>query len=411
MKFALSNALLVALSCGLTASARSLNGPAIQQRMNGIPSKHWQRHLEQQQGFEVTGDYSVKFNECLSLSILDEEDGAVVAGTSDYVILDVIDSYDGSIRNFAVDLTTFVTTLANYIPDQMNDYCEACDYDYCMYGGNADADEDANDADENADQQQQEEGNQEEGDQEGEQGDQEGEQGDQEGQEGEEGDNNDMDRYRGRHLEQNNGKIVYVDCDTCSSLACFDNQGQEDGGQEDENVYSKANAVEWLLNLGECQAIDADNGYNYYDANGYALYAGYTCNSDGTGMEIAVFSDEECSMIYEETSYSSVLATGGNAATYQSMTSNLVHRVFSQYFDCMNTEYINPNEDADEDDADEDEDNEFDANEYCQSLVEGEMAFAMDESCSDGDGNNDNGYQYDENGNPWGEYTDGNGNT
>jgi hypothetical protein len=395
MKFA-SSALWCALFSVSTTTtlARSLNAPAIQERMNQIPPHRWLRNLEDAE-WEITGDYSVKFNECLSLNVLsnqeDEEDGdnngnnnnLSSTATADYVILDVIYSYDGSVRNFAIDLSTFVTTLANYIPEQMENYCEACDYDYCLYGG-----ADNNDANDNNDAEEEGDNNQEDQEEEG-------------------------DNRRHRHLEQNNGKLVYVDCDTCNSLSCFDdndeNEQQDDGNN---NVFTNEYAVEWLLNLGECQAIDEDNSYNYYNQNGYQLYAGYACNSDGTGMEIGVFQDEDCSFLSSDTSFEDVLASGGNAATYQSMTANLVHRVFAQYFDCMNTAYVNPNQDEDENEEegeDEDEDNEFEANEYCQQLLE-ENSFAMDESCSDEDGNNDNGYQYDEDGNPWGEYTDANGN-
>jgi hypothetical protein len=394
MQFTSSALWLALFSVSTTTTlARSLNAPAIQERMNQIPALHWLRNLEEEE-WEITGDYSVRFNECLSLSVLsNQEDGdnngddnnnnnLSSTATADYVILDVISSYDGSVRNFAIDLSTFVTTLVNYIPDQMESYCEACDYDYCLYGGDNANGDDANNDDQD---QQQEDG---------------------------EGDDNQGDDRRLRHLEQNDGKIVYVECDMCNSLSCFDddeNQQQDDGNN---NVLTNEYAVEWLLDLGECQAIDEDNSYNYYNNNGYQLYAGYACNSDGTGMEIGVFQDEDCSVLSSDTSFGDVLASGGNAATYQSMTANLVRRVFAQYFDCMNTEYVNPNQDADdneEGDDENDEDGDFEANEYCQQLLE-ENSFAMDESCSDEDGDNDDNYQYDEDGNPWGQYTDANGN-
>ena len=146
-----------------------------------------------------------------------------------------------------------------------------------------------------------------------------------------------------RFLAQNNGKIVYTDCDTCSNMSCF-----QDG--EEENVYSNENALNWLLEVGECQEINGDN-YNYQDPNGYQLYAGYTCNADGTGMEVGVFVDEECSIL-TTTTFAEVVENGGYGASYQSMSSGLVHRVFQQYFDCMNTEYVNPGDDAQEEQQD-----------------------------------------------------------
>lgn len=401
-----SAAFYSALALMVTATdARSLNVSQIQSHLNKVNSVKLLRNArqldEQQQdedndGFEMTGDYSVKFNECLTLNVLEDQeeqnddnnDGNVNAATSivDYVILDVISSYDGSVKQFSVDLVTFVTTLANYIPDQMGDYCEACDYDYCIYGGddqqqNQDADNnDEDNADDNEDQDNNDENQDDNG-----------------------------DRKRHRRMEEQNGKIVYTDCDTCNNLSCFDEQ---DGNNQDENGYSNEDALEWLLDVGECQEIDEDN-YNYQDANGYQLYAGYTCNSDGTGMDIGVFADEDCSIL-TTTTFAEVVESGGYGASYQSMSSGLVHRVFQQYFDCMNTEYVNPNEDQDDQDDqnDEDEDDQFEANEYCQELIE-EGAVAMDEGCmdEDEDGDGENNYQYDENGNPWGQYTDANGDT
>mmetsp|Transcript_5428 Transcript_5428/g.12814 ORF Transcript_5428/g.12814 Transcript_5428/m.12814 type:complete len:563 (+) Transcript_5428:156-1844(+) len=409
MKFS-STALVSALAFTV-ADARSLNTAKIQSHLSKVSPERLLRNARQldqannnnnqAQEFEITGDYSVKFNECLTLNVLnDEEEGDEdedgnnnnvdhSTAIADYVIVDVISSYDGSVKQFAVDLVTFVTNLANYIPEQMNEYCEACDYDYCYNGGQND-DAANNNGDQNQD------GDEQDGE------DQEGDE-----QEGEEQDNE--EDGGARFLAQNNGKIVYTDCDTCSNMSCFDDENnQNNGGDNAENVYNNENALEWLLDVGECQEINEDY-YNYQDANGYQLYAGYTCNSDGTGMEIGVFADEECSIL-TTTTFAEVVENGGYGASYQSMSSGLVHRVFQQYFDCMNTEYMNPGEDQNDqqDDENEDEDAQFEANEFCEALVE-ENAVALDESCEDENGDGQNNYQYDEDGNPWGQYTDANG--
>ena len=405
MKFS-SAALFLALVVTGADALRSLDSEKIQAHLNKVSAQRLLKNArqlnqdQQNQGFQITGDYSVKFNECLTLNVLNgEEDDKdrqdennnnnVDHATSikDYVIVDVISSYDGSVKQFAVDLVTFVTTLANYIPEQMNEYCEACNYDYCYNGGNNNnnGNQDANDEN-------------------------------QDGREGEEDrDNEGEDREDGgaRFLaERNNGKIVYTDCDTCSTMKCFQDN-QNNNNQQDGNVYSNENALNWLLSVGECQEINGDY-YNYQAADGYQLYAGYTCNSDGTGMEIGVFADEDCSIL-TTTTFAEVVSNGGYGASYQSMSSGLVHRVFQQYFDCMNTEYISPGDDAQQEQEDnnenEDEDAEFEANEYCQQLVQ-DQAIAMGESCmedNNNDGQNQNNYQYDEQGNPWGQYTDANG--
>lgn len=396
MKF--SSTALVATLVFAVADARSWNTDKIQSHLSKVSPEKLLRNARQLDqanqdgGFEITSDYSVKFNECLTLNVLsDQEEGGdqqedgnnIDHATSivDYVIVDVISSYDGSVKQFAVDLVTFVTTLANYIPDQMEEYCEACDYDYCYNGGQND--DGANNGDENQDAN----------------GD--------ENQDGADEDGEDQEDGGARFLEQN-GKIVYTDCDTCSNMSCFNDQNNNGDGDNAENVYSNENALAWLLDVGECQEINEDY-YNYQDANGYQLYAGYTCNADGTGMEIGVFADEECSVL-TTTTFAEIVENGGYGVSYQSMSSGLVHRVFQQYFDCMNTEYMNPGEDQNnqEDNADEDEDAQFDANDYCQELVQ-EGVVAMDEACEDENGDGQNNYEYDEDGNPWGQYTDENG--
>lgn len=407
MKFS-SVALLSAVFMTTAADARRLNTQKIQSHLAKVSPQQLLQHarqLDQQQQqeeeeFEITGDYSVKFNECLTLNVLNEDaqqgeqqedenqdENEVYSPTTikDYVIVDVISSYDGSVKQFAVDLVTFVTTLANYIPEQMNEYCEACDYDYC-YNNNGQGDDNNNNANEE-DQQDENKDNEEEEDKENE---------------------NEEDGGARRVLKQNNGKVVYTSCETCSTMNCF--QDEENNNQDGENVYSNENALEWLLDVGECQEINEDY-YNYNNADGYQLYVGYTCNSDGTGMEIGVFADEECSIL-TTTTFAEVVENGGYGSSYQSMSSGLVHRVFQQYFDCMNTEYINPGEDQQEEDEEEneDEDAQFEANEFCQQLVQDD-AIAMDESCMEdnNNGENQNNYQYDEWGNPYGQYTDANG--
>jgi hypothetical protein len=163
-----------------------------------------------------------------------------------------------------------------------------------------------------------------------------------------------------------------------------------------------------LLNVGECQEIDEDN-YGYQNEDGNALYAGFTCNSDGTGMEIGVFQDDECSQL-TDTSYTNIIANGGMAATYQQMTKGLVLRTFIQYFDCMDTEFVSPGEDQGDENEDEDEADDFEGSEYCQALVQ-DNAVAMGESCYEEDADEDEDkYGYDENGNPWGQTQDANGN-
>jgi hypothetical protein len=208
---------------GVTEATTSFNSHQIQSRLNKVNKRALLRSArkledkddeEDDEGWQVSGDYSIHFNECLTLNVMseqeeenneDQNDAQMddIQPIKDYVIIDVINSYDGSIVNYAVDLVTFVTTLANYIPDQQQDYCEACDYDYCY--PNEDADEQ---------EQEDEDSNEEEDDK----------------------DEND------RRKLANRGKIVYTDCTTCESMSCFQDEGEDENQGDD--VYTSEAAVE-----------------------------------------------------------------------------------------------------------------------------------------------------------------------
>eukprot|EP00980_Cylindrotheca_fusiformis_P018582 scaffold6158_cov67-Cylindrotheca_fusiformis.AAC.3 len=110
--------------------------------------------------------------------------------------------------------------------------------------------------------------------------------------------------------------------DRCSSI-CSEQPYQ---GYNYQNMYSTEEAAEWLENVAQCQQLNYDEGYAIYSNNGYSytrsyssyngnryqsqeqqqqqyeqqqaqqyeMYAGMMCNAAGTGMEIGIFLDDEC---------------------------------------------------------------------------------------------------------------------
>ena len=143
---------------------------------------------QQQQGnyFQITGDYSVGFDSCFSLTVEDEDlfnddmlyyakEGQVIAQKS-YVLFNVCyteDCYyeeDDSKMTFITDIGTFFQAFADYLPNQVESYCEGCqqNMEYCTgeaeYNYYQQMQEQA--------QQQEEEGQQDQGDEEQQQEDQ-----------------------------------------------------------------------------------------------------------------------------------------------------------------------------------------------------------------------------------------------
>lgn len=389
----LSTIAIATLVAGLAEAKKpsGIDAKMIQKGMANVDTKTLLRRARKLEGedgedeeeeFEITSDYTIQFNSCASLNVLDVDavdtyvQNAQNSGQGwnlnnlqmykDYVVFDATSSSSGSTIQYVIDLPTFVSTLVEAVPTELGEYCNACSeaYDSCYPQGDDQANNEGN-----------------------------------------------------RKLESG---VEYVDCDTCVSNGCFTNAQNNgdggdggDGGDDGESaMYTDAygatssDAVEWFNEVAECQAISQDSGYyNYY----YTHYAGLTCNAAGTGVEIAVYSDEDCT-VPTSTSFYSIMQNEGRVASYVDMTKTLVEKAFTRSFSCQSVEYASPydDEDGDEDggDADEDEEANYEANEICRELTEGETAFDLSQSCDqDGDGNN---YQYDEDGNAWGSYTYGN---
>ena len=461
-----------------TIKKKNLNANMIQQKLNKANKRELLRNarvLQDNQYYNMgySGDYSLKFSSCMSLAVLSEEDQQnnnnnnnnqdqdeqmqdmqenpvkfLLKGKTqafkEYVVLSAENPESGDKTEYAVDLNTFVSEMIDYIPDNQESYCQACD-DECANAGYYNQDSYMYNGGNGYNNQYG--GDQQDGDQ-------------QDGDEQQQDANFDYDMQGGSYI-QDGVKITTTDCKTCWSMGCF---------SEDENADDEA--VNWLKEIAECSEIDGDNydidldtyKQNYMqqlwanweqdnqglydedfmqqmqqdeDGDGdmeMSLYAGLACNYDGTGMTIAVYADEDCTML-AGVDFSYLLSGGGQAAEYQGMTNGLIGHMFTNYYDCMETQYMDANEyyqqmqEEQDQDQDENQDqNQQDqdqnaVNEYCASVL-GDQAIDMSQSCNanyNNDANNDannNDQNNDANNgqnrklqNYGGEYTDMYGNT
>eukprot|EP00339_Tiarina_fusa_P004883 CAMPEP_0117038930 /NCGR_PEP_ID=MMETSP0472-20121206/27356_1 /TAXON_ID=693140 ORGANISM="Tiarina fusus, Strain LIS" /NCGR_SAMPLE_ID=MMETSP0472 /ASSEMBLY_ACC=CAM_ASM_000603 /LENGTH=484 /DNA_ID=CAMNT_0004749283 /DNA_START=23 /DNA_END=1477 /DNA_ORIENTATION=+ len=312
--------------------------------------------------FEITGEYSVKFNSCTSLSILDEDlfdedmleltqNGVVVAEQS-FILFDVCyGSCNGGYgaNTFITDIPNFFDALIDYIPNKKATYCEACEenqnYCYQLKYGNGD---DAYAA------------------------------------------NYDNQGDGGRALANN--AVQMIDCDQCDAWACFN-------GNDDDSLES---GIEWIQELGECMEVEGSYFGGGNDDGGIQQYLGLLCNEEGNGVEIGVFLNEDCTL------YTPYQAFGNLMSSYDYQyfraTKDYVEYTFMSEFSCYDPEieYSNPYADQDEngnDDQGEDNGEAPEAGEYCADLFDDNVVdlYTCGGYQADNDGNQDNDDEGDDN--------------
>lgn len=102
-------------------------------------------------GFQITNAHSIRFNSCTSLKTSSPNDetmfgdliqytksGQIVAEQS-YVLFNICETgscsyYSGDDALFMVDLATYMASMVDYMPQQHQEYCRACEQaqDYCQ---------------------------------------------------------------------------------------------------------------------------------------------------------------------------------------------------------------------------------------------------------------------------------------
>lgn len=285
-------------------------------------------------GWQVTASHNLQFISCFSYTTSYEElfegdgnnaNGALVNMFSQGQVLALqsyaifrlcygsCDADSNQNLEYVVDLNTYVQSLVNYLPDKMEEYCNACkeNTDSCtamLYG--------------------------------------------QYGQYGNQQQNQAYTYNGGRKLADihnfetrvlNEGQVVkQLDCELCGQYNCLDNDDNNNGDE-----YGFEAASEWLNDIAECKDLET----NYNPSGGYygggnqqggdenKLYAGFLCNGDGSGVEIGLFANEDCSLYLTNEPFSKYMTYYDT--NYADMTKELVEFTFSNaVFSCKDEEVV-----------------------------------------------------------------------
>lgn len=351
------------------------------------------RRLGNDNAYYFTGDHSIQFKSCFSLTtsyqdMFEGDEGSIVMNLfsqgelmaiESYAIFTVYYSTAGTAEEYVVSLATYLESLVNYLPDQVEGYCEACkeNFDTCYsqlysqgYGNNANAQYNAYDNNYNGNNV-----------------------------------NNVNYNYGGRKLLevervlQDNQVVRQLDCGLCEEYGCVDFSSDDQKDAEDQNGF--ASASEWLEEISQCKETGVayqggyQNGGGYYynqqqGGDGEQLFAGMICNGDGSGVEIGLFYDEECKLYLPNESFQNYMSYYDK--TYLEMTKEVIEFTFSDnVFSCKEQEIVyttqnmgdyggqqyygnyNWNQNADEDDIAE----------WCEGILMAESIVDMS-SCGTG---------------------------
>lgn len=279
--------------------------------------------------FQITSEYSIQFLSCFSLTTSYDEifeqggqnnqngmlinmwkNGKTIAERS-YAIFRVCytdeceySTNDPSLE-YVIDLNTFVQSFVTYLPDQVEDYCGACEQyvDYCqsvLYSG-ADENQNANNGGRH------------------------------------------LSDLTERHLQ--NGQVYrQLDCEMCVTFGCIEDQNNNNNGQQDNGFQAGS---EWLQAIAQCSQTGAyyGGGYGYGGGNqNNQLYASFICNAEGTGVEIGMFLDESCLMYLPEEPYYNYMSYFDQ--TYIEMTKDIIEFTFTSQFSCSQNNIIYTTQDV-----------------------------------------------------------------
>lgn len=245
------------------------------------------------QRVEVTSKFKLQFNSCLTLetenynmlldNLVDYAAAGDIVSVRNYVLFDVCAGDDCEQQTWMVDLLTFIEAVMDYGPTRQSIVCDACQTygedvcgeTYYYYGGA---------------------------------------------------------QYNngGRSLANNNGYNIQYElfdeqmCSYCKDYQCwYDGEGDQ---QEDF-----ASIESWIATIAECKMNDAL-------WNDLYTYSGFMCNSDGSGIEIGVFLDENCRMYNRNLHYSSIMADEDYQYYFQSQ--DVIPYMFTDVIECRDLSYV-----------------------------------------------------------------------
>eukprot|EP00934_Nitzschia_sp_Nitz4_P001801 Nitzschia sp. Nitz4//scaffold15_size197535//106483//108073//NITZ4_001586-RA/size197535-augustus-gene-0.211-mRNA-1//1//CDS//3329537739//1801//frame0 len=233
------------------------------------------------------GNYTVRFNKCLSFSyedidlVADEDlvdfaqDGTLVSQKS-FVLFDIAECEPGNCvfderdlsKVHMVSLQDFVASFIQYFPNKRASYCDQCNmhYKYCMSGDGTYYDS--------------------------------------------------ATFLNGGSFCYNGTQFEMINCGQCAKMGCYGSSSYYDTWDE---------VGEWLVDYAQCQQTGT------YWQN-FPLYSGLMCNADGDGVEFGVFLDYECTKYNTQKQYKKVVKS--NDWSMLSKMPSLIEFMFTSSISC-----------------------------------------------------------------------------
>jgi hypothetical protein len=124
--------------------------------------------------------------------------------------------------------------------------------------------------------------------------------------------------------------IESINCTSCISKNCY-------AAALDDAVLdlSPQGISDWASDIAACKTTGT-----YWNTD-VELFAGFMCNQAGTGIEIAIFLDNACSIYSSLQSYKKIVA-GTNDETYVTSSATVVTYPFLHDLPCSEVAFINP---------------------------------------------------------------------
>ncbi|KAL3935779.1 MAG: hypothetical protein SGBAC_008768 [Bacillariaceae sp.] len=376
MKFSAFALSTISVLSAVAEARHTLSASAMEKQLNSMDKRSFLKHArslqeDEENSFDINGQYSVRFNSCVSIELDEEEqdehdnqnrnnewyENAVAV--KEMLIVDLVSS-NSSIptQEVAMDIGTFVNSVGRMVYEQVESYCSVCQ-----------------EIEETCASQQ-------------------------------EGSTGWLSQHASKYYDAEQGYTVeYVDCDTCSLYNCI---GNDDGNRKlnQNEEYDMETAFDYLEELSQCQAFSvnyqnseyAENSEGDYDQNedqdknSESLYVGYMCSEYGAGIELSFFLDEDCTLATDEIDVAEKIPENSMAGQYLYMSQNLVNGIFENSFSCDNIQFASPFDNQ----ADADNSTWYNfqyygnnaevdgsegipaASEYCQSIFEAENTMAIE---------------------------------
>jgi hypothetical protein len=261
---------------------------------------------------DLTGYDSIIFKSCQTLSVETNSDSNTVQtlvasgaakGVQSYVEFDVCDSQfctqEGSRTSYVVPLSDYMNAFSEFLPTKQAEYCEGCinNNDYCQiqYYPNTNVEMPTQYY---------------------------------------------YDQYvqnnGGRRLAQNGVFYEAINCDLCRSYNCMYTENEE---YNNRIAWTQENSKSWIQSMTSC--YQNPNRPVIVNQDTEASFA-FVCNAEGTGVEIGVFLDSDCTIYDSQIHFGSVMGQSDYYFFTQSKAN--VEFIFENSFSCYNPEitYVSP---------------------------------------------------------------------